>query len=83
MKDWEKCNILAKKALGMARFNDYCRGCSGPMILSTHAGSRMRPETRAKLEALARSGDPEMRKLSQETLATILTSEETEEEIEE
>ncbi len=83
MKDWEKLDILAKKALGMAPFNDYHRGCSGPMILSTYAGRGLRPETRAKLEALARSGDPEMRKLSQETLATILTSEETEEEIEE
>ncbi len=83
MKDWEKLGILAKKAAGMAPFNAHYRGCGGPMILSTYAGSRMRPETRAKLEALARSGDSEMRRLARQALAAVLTSEETKEEVEE
>ena len=69
MKDWEKRHNAAKEAVGMAPYGteEYWRGAA--KVLSVHAGPGMRPETRAKLEALARSGDPETRRIAQQALA--------------
>jgi len=69
MKDWERRHNEAKETVGMAPYGTPQYWRNAAIVLSTHAGSGMRPETRAKLEALARSGDPETRRIAQQALA--------------
>ncbi len=69
MKDWEKRHNAAKDAVGMAPPGTRAHLLGAVKVLSVHAGSGMRPETRSKLEALARSGDPEIRSIAQQALA--------------
>ncbi len=69
MKDWEKCHAEARAAAGLVRPGADRRQLCTFKPLSAYAGLRMRPETRAKLEALARSGDPGARRLVQPVLA--------------
>ena len=69
MKDWEKCHDEARAAAGLARPGADRRRLCTFKPLSAYAGLRMRPETRAKLEALARSGDPEASMIVQRALA--------------
>jgi hypothetical protein len=69
MEDWQERHNAAKAAVGMAPYGtqEYWRRAA--KVLSVHAGPGMRPETRAKLQALAGSSDPETRRIAQQALA--------------
>jgi hypothetical protein len=69
MKEWERRHDEAKEAVGMAAYgtDEYWRNAA--KVLSVHAGPGMRSETRAKLEALAGSSDPETRRIARRALA--------------
>jgi hypothetical protein len=69
MKDWEMRHNAAEAAVGRAPYgtDQYWRNAA--KVLSVHAGPGMRPETRAKLQALARSSDTETRRIAQRALA--------------
>jgi len=69
MKEWEKRHNAAKGAVGMALYGTAQYWRNAAKVLSVHASPGMRPETRAKLEALARSSDPETRRIAQRALA--------------
>jgi hypothetical protein len=71
MKDWEWRHEEAKRRLGPPPYGtvEYWRNAA--KVLSVHAGPGMRPETRAKLEALARSDDPETRAIARNALRGI------------
>jgi hypothetical protein len=69
MKEWEKRHNAAKRAVGMARRGTVQYSRNAAKVLSVHASPGMRPETRAKLEALTRSSDPETRRIARRALA--------------
>ena len=69
MKEWEKRHNAAKGAVGMAPYGSAQYWRNAAKVLSVHAGPGMRLKTRAKLEALARSSDPETRRIAQRALA--------------
>ncbi|MDZ7411910.1 MAG: hypothetical protein ONB15_00075 [candidate division KSB1 bacterium] len=58
MTDWKERHDEAKNRVGEAPYGsrEYWRNAA--KVLSVHAGPGMKPETRAKLEALAQSEDP-------------------------
>jgi hypothetical protein len=69
MKDWERKHAEAKRAVGMAPRGSTQYWRNAAKVLSVHAGPGMRPETRAKLRALAQSSDPETRRIARRALA--------------
>ncbi len=69
MKDWERRHNEAKEIVGMAPYGTTRYWRNAAIVLSTHAGPGMRSETRAKLQALASSSDPETRRIAQQALA--------------
>ena len=69
MKGWEERHNAAKAAVGMAPYGTDRYWRNAAKVLSVHTGPGMRPETRAKLKALARCGDPETRRIAQAALA--------------
>jgi hypothetical protein len=68
MKDWEERHERAKRTVGMAPYGteEYWRNAA--IVLSQHAGTGMRADTKYKLECLARSSDPETRRIAREAL---------------
>ncbi len=66
--DWRKRHETAKERVGMADYGtvEYYRNAA--QVLATHAGPDMRPETRGKLQDLARSSDPDTRSIAQRAL---------------
>ncbi len=68
MKDWEERHNKVKEKVGMAPYGtrEYWRNAA--IVLSQHAGPGMRAETKHKLECLARSSDPETRRIAQSAL---------------
>jgi hypothetical protein len=71
MKDWEKRHEEMKRKVGMAPYGSAQYWRNAAKVLSVHAGPGMRSETRAKLEALARSDDPETRAIARAALSGI------------
>jgi len=69
MKEWEIRHEAAKRAVGMAPYGSVQYWRNAAKVISVHAGPGMRPETRAKLEALAQSSDPETRCIARRALA--------------
>lgn len=69
MKQWEKRHNAAKRAVGMAPYGTVQYWRNAAKVLSVHTGPGMRPDTRAKLKALARSRDPETRRIARRALA--------------
>jgi len=75
MKDWERRHNEARAAIGMAPYGpDYWRGCCLPRHVQVDPA--LRAQARAKLEALARSGDSETREIAQEALDHYACSDE-------
>lgn len=76
MKDWERRHEEAKRRVRNAPSGTPEYLINAAIILSQHAGPGMRAETRAKLEALARSDVPEARRIVRDALCGIRKNEE-------
>jgi hypothetical protein len=57
--DWRTRHESMKKRVGMAPHGTTQYWRNAAKVLSVHSGPGMKPETRAKLECLAQSSDPE------------------------
>ncbi len=66
--NWRMREAAMKAKVGQARLGTTQYSRNAAQVLSVHAGPGMRPETRAKLEALSESGDPETRAIASRAL---------------
>jgi len=76
MKTWEERHNAKKEEVGMAEPGSVEYDRNAAEVLAVHAGPGMRPETRAKLEALADSDDPEARRVAARALQESAPAEE-------
>lgn len=71
MTEWKERHEEAKRRVGDAPYGSRQYWRNAAKVLSVHAGSRMKPETRAKLEALAQSDDPATSRIARAALEGI------------
>jgi len=68
---WQERHEHAKAVVGNAPFGTPQYEKNAAKVLSQHAGSGMRAETREKLEHLVQSSDPETRRIAQNALRGV------------
>lgn len=68
---WQERVGLAKSLVGNAKYGSPKYDRNAAIILSQHAGPRMRTETRTKLEQLTQSSDLETRRIAENALSGI------------
>lgn len=67
-KTVEACASKTKEKVGMAPYGTIEYQRNAAEVLSCYAGHGLAPETRAKLEALAQSDDPETKRIAENAL---------------